>query len=89
MRLTFSLLLVAIMATAAGAANQWYVSPTGDDFNDGTTIATAWKTIDQDYHWHLKIRPRLKVLNGLKETGRFHLNPILPEDAARTLAALC
>lgn len=49
----------------------------------------AWKTIDQDYHWHLKVRPRLKVLNGLKETGRFHLNPILPEEAARTLAALC
>ncbi|MFC1800397.1 hypothetical protein ACFL2Z_05795 [Candidatus Eisenbacteria bacterium] len=49
----------------------------------------AWKTIDQDYHWHLKVRPRLKVLNGLKETGRFHLNPILPEEAARTLAELC
>jgi UDPglucose--hexose-1-phosphate uridylyltransferase len=49
----------------------------------------AWKTIDQDYHWHLKVRPRLKVLNGLKETGRFNLNPILPEDAAGTLAALC
>ena len=49
----------------------------------------AWKTIDQDYHWHLKVRPRLKVLNGLKETGRFHLNPILPEEAAKTLAELC
>jgi UDPglucose--hexose-1-phosphate uridylyltransferase len=49
----------------------------------------AWKTIEQDYHWHFKVRPRLKVLNGLKETGRFHLNPILPEEAARTLAALC
>lgn len=49
----------------------------------------AWKTIDQDYHWHLKVRPRLKVLNGLKETGRFHLNPILPEEAARALAARC
>jgi UDPglucose--hexose-1-phosphate uridylyltransferase len=51
--------------------------------------AGAWKTIDQDYHWHLKVRPRLKVLNGLKETGRFHLNPISPEEAARALAARC
>jgi len=49
----------------------------------------AWKTIDQDYHWHLKVRPRLEVLNGLKEIGNFHLNPILPEEAARTLAELC
>jgi UDPglucose--hexose-1-phosphate uridylyltransferase len=49
----------------------------------------SWKTIDQDYHWHLKVRPRLRVLNGLKEAGRFHLNPILPEEAARTIAALC
>ncbi len=49
----------------------------------------AWKTIDQDYHWHLKIRPRLKLLNGLRESGSFHLNPVMPEEAARTLAALC
>jgi len=49
----------------------------------------AWKTIDRDYHWYLDIRPRLEFLNGLKESGGFHLNPVSPEAAAKTLSELC
>jgi UDPglucose--hexose-1-phosphate uridylyltransferase len=49
----------------------------------------AWKTIQLDYHWHIELRPRLDVRNGLKESGGFHLNPVLPEDAAKKLAELC
>jgi UDPglucose--hexose-1-phosphate uridylyltransferase len=49
----------------------------------------AWKTIDLDYHWHVQVRPRVDLLNGLKESGGFHLNPISPEEAASTIAALC
>jgi UDPglucose--hexose-1-phosphate uridylyltransferase len=51
--------------------------------------ADAWKTLDLDYHWHVQIRPRVDLLNGLKESGGFHLNPIPPEEAAKTIAALC
>ena len=50
--------------------------------------ADAWKTIDQDYHWHIEIDPCVSVLNGLIESGGFHLNPVSPEEAASTLAAL-
>jgi UDPglucose--hexose-1-phosphate uridylyltransferase len=49
----------------------------------------AWETIDRDYHWHLDVRPRLDLLNGIKESGGFHLNPVLPETAAKTLSELC
>jgi UDPglucose--hexose-1-phosphate uridylyltransferase len=51
--------------------------------------ADAWKTIALDYHWHVQIRPRMDLLNGLKESGGFHLNPITPEEAAKTIVALC
>ena len=49
----------------------------------------AWETIDRDYHWHLDLRPRLDLLNGLKESGGFHINPVSPEAAANTLRDLC
>lgn len=48
----------------------------------------AWKTIDFDSHWHIQIRPRMDLLNGLKESGGFHLNPITPEQAAKTISEL-
>jgi len=50
--------------------------------------ADAWKTIDQDYHWHIEINPCVSVLNGLIESGGFHLNPVSPEEAATVLANL-
>jgi UDPglucose--hexose-1-phosphate uridylyltransferase len=49
----------------------------------------SWETIDLDYHWHLDLKPRLDVLNGLKESGGFHINPVLPETAAGILRELC
>jgi UDPglucose--hexose-1-phosphate uridylyltransferase len=49
----------------------------------------AWETIDRDYHWHLNLRPRLDLLNGLKEGGGIHINPVSPESAAKTLRGLC
>lgn len=50
--------------------------------------ADAWKTIDNDYHWHIEIDPCISVLNGLVESGGFHLNPIPPEDAASILGKI-
>jgi UDPglucose--hexose-1-phosphate uridylyltransferase len=51
--------------------------------------ADAWKTIALDYHWHIEIRPRVDLLNGLKESGGFHLNPVAPEEAAKVISDLC
>jgi UDPglucose--hexose-1-phosphate uridylyltransferase len=48
----------------------------------------SWETIGLDYHWHIQIRPRMDLLNGLKESGGFHLNPITPEDAAKVISDL-
>jgi UDPglucose--hexose-1-phosphate uridylyltransferase len=51
--------------------------------------AGAWKTIDADYHWHIQVKPRLEVSDGLKESEIFHLNPVPPEEAASRLMELC
>ncbi len=51
--------------------------------------AGAWDTIELDYHWHIQMRPRMDLLNGLKESGGFHLNPIPPEEAAKVISEFC
>ena len=48
--------------------------------------ADAWRTIDQDYHWHVRIEPSVAATAGTAERGGFHLNPVSPEDAAAVLA---
>jgi UDPglucose--hexose-1-phosphate uridylyltransferase len=48
----------------------------------------AWETIESDFHWHIEIRPSVNILNGLKQDGRLHLNPVPPEEAARVLTEL-
>ena len=37
------------------------------------------------YHWHIEIMPRLTRIAGFEWGTGFYLNPVLPEDAARTL----
>jgi len=49
--------------------------------------AEAWKTIEQDYHWHVEIEPRMAA-ECAAESGGFHLNPVSPEEAARVLSDL-
>jgi UDPglucose--hexose-1-phosphate uridylyltransferase len=46
----------------------------------------AWKTIDQDYHWHIEIEPSVTIRDNVAESGGFHLNPVSPEEAAGVLA---
>jgi len=46
-----------------------------------------WDTIQQDYHWHLEITPRLTRPAGFEEGSGFYINPSLPEDAAAVLRA--
>ncbi|HNQ35809.1 MAG TPA: galactose-1-phosphate uridylyltransferase, partial [bacterium] len=44
-----------------------------------------WQTIDQDYHWHLEIIPRLTGIAGFEWGTGFYINPTAPEDAAAYL----
>lgn len=45
----------------------------------------AWRTLDQDYHWHMEIRPRLNGVDGIRESVGFHLNSVPSEEAALVL----
>ncbi|MBI1870007.1 MAG: galactose-1-phosphate uridylyltransferase [Chlamydiae bacterium] len=44
-----------------------------------------WTTIDQDYHWHVEIMPRLTKVAGFEWGTGFYINPTIPEEAARFL----
>ena len=42
-------------------------------------------TLDQDYHWHIEIIPRLTKIAGFEWGTGFYINPTPPEEAARSL----
>ncbi|MDD4982276.1 MAG: galactose-1-phosphate uridylyltransferase, partial [Candidatus Omnitrophica bacterium] len=44
-----------------------------------------WKTIYQDYHWHIEIMPRLTRVAGFEWGTGFYICPITPEDCAKFL----
>lgn len=44
-----------------------------------------WDTIDDDYHWHIEIIPRLTKLAGFEWGTGFYINPTPPEIAADIL----
>jgi UDPglucose--hexose-1-phosphate uridylyltransferase len=44
-----------------------------------------WETIEQDYHWHLEIIPRLTKIAGFEWGTSFYINPTPPEEAASYL----
>ena len=47
--------------------------------------ASYWKTIDDDYHWHFEIMPRLTKMAGFEWGSGFYINPTPPEEAATYL----
>jgi len=49
--------------------------------------AGYWATIQNDYHWHLELIPRLTRVAGFEEGSGFYVNPVTPEDAATVLRA--
>lgn len=51
-------------------------------------LAEQWKTLSEDYHWHIEILPRLPTRRKYLREEEFHLNPVLPEEAARELRQL-
>lgn len=42
-----------------------------------------WTTIEQDYHWHIELFPRLIKTAGFEWGSGFYINPTPPEDAAK------
>jgi UDPglucose--hexose-1-phosphate uridylyltransferase len=44
-----------------------------------------WKTIDQDFHWHIEIMPRLTRVAGFEWGTGFYICPLSPEEAAKFL----
>ncbi len=46
-----------------------------------------WKTIEEDFHWHIEILPQMSRITGFEWASGFFYNPVLPEVAARCLSA--
>lgn len=44
-----------------------------------------WSTIEQDYHWHIEIIPRLTKMAGFEWGSGFYINPTPPEVATQVL----
>jgi len=44
-----------------------------------------WETIEQDFHWHIEIMPRLTKVAGFEWGSGFYINPMPPEDACKAL----
>lgn len=44
-----------------------------------------WKSIDDDYHWHIEIMPRLTRMAGFEWGTGFYICPLSPEEAAKFL----
>lgn len=44
-----------------------------------------WGTIEQDYHWHIEIMPRLTQVAGFEWGSGFYINCVPPEEACKAL----
>lgn len=45
-----AIVLLGLVTTAPGMARDWYVAGQGDDSHDGTTLATAFRTLEKAAH---------------------------------------
>ncbi len=52
-----------------------------------STRSDYWRTINEDYHWHIEIIPRLTGVAGFEWGTGFYINPVPPEAAAAALKA--
>ena len=49
--------------------------------------APAGERLDQTFHWHWELHPRLRVIAGLERATALAVNPAAPEYAADVLRA--
>jgi UDPglucose--hexose-1-phosphate uridylyltransferase len=54
-------------------------------FRRKKTKSGYWKTIEDDYHWHIEIIPRLTSPAGFEWGTGFYICPIAPEETAKFL----
>jgi UDPglucose--hexose-1-phosphate uridylyltransferase len=47
--------------------------------------APAGQRLDQTFHWHWELHPRLRVIAGLERATALAVNPAAPEYAAEVL----
>jgi UDPglucose--hexose-1-phosphate uridylyltransferase len=45
-----------------------------------------WKTIEDDFHWHIEILPQVVHITGFEWASGFFYNPVPPETAASYLS---
>jgi len=51
-------------------------------------ITEYWKTIADDYHWHIEIMPILPKGSRSYALKEVYFNPVLPEESAKHLRGL-
>ena len=47
-----------------------------------------WRTVTEDFHWHIEIYPEIEGQRTYLGTAGFHYNPIPAEEAALALRTL-
>lgn len=58
-----------------------HTAPFKMDHSDGV----KYRTIEQDYHWHMEVMPRLTRVAGFEKGTGFYICPIPPESTAQFL----
>lgn len=54
-------------------------------FRRDPTKRGYWDTIEQDYHWHFELLPILTRVAGFEWGSGFYINPLLPEEACKSI----
>jgi UDPglucose--hexose-1-phosphate uridylyltransferase len=54
----------------------------------GETSSAYWKTIADDYHWHIEILPIVETRSKSYSIKEVYFNSIMPEEAAARLRKL-
>ncbi|MBN1870614.1 MAG: galactose-1-phosphate uridylyltransferase [Candidatus Omnitrophica bacterium] len=57
-------------------------------FARGSLGDRVWETIEEDYHWHIELMPRLTREAGFEKGTGFYICPIPPEDMAEYLRGI-
>lgn len=48
-------------------------------------VGSKWRTLPEDYHWHIEVMPRLTRVAGFEKGSGFYISSIPPESAAEFL----
>ena len=68
--------LVTDQCEASGLQKKYYVSPSGNDINNGLTIATSWKTLDKVNSWQFHPGDQVLLEGSKAFTGSILLDSL-------------